>query len=62
MKKLLMILGVCALTSCNGSFSAGYLLEGSWDNCTEPVDENAVACVTVTGEDTYVVDSSGSVI
>ena len=67
MKRTLLTLAIAALAcSCNGSFSAGYLIEGEWDNYSEPTYyepiDDAVACVTVTGENTYVVDESGSVI
>jgi hypothetical protein len=63
MNKLIMILGAVALTSCNGSFTAGYLIHSEWDNYTErPYEEDELfACVTVSSDDTYTVDNSGSV-
>lgn len=67
MKRTLLTLALAALAcSCNGSFSAAYMIDLDWDNYSEPLQyeshDDAVACVTVTGENTYVVDESGCVI
>lgn len=46
MKKALLLITLTTLTACNGSFSAAYLINASWDNNQEAPLENEISCNT----------------